>query len=128
MIAATLHGPNYESSSPDEKSIEVFTHLEEAIRAMFRREAANGHYELEYITLDGVRHSTRFPTFDEGTRLECYEIDSDVHLDGLSIPPFEEFHAALIEKVLAQVHNGAHDWTLTIADDDGQTIVKVARS
>lgn len=115
MIATTLHGPSYWSSNHDETSIEVFAHLGEAITAMFQREAANGHYELPYTTLDGVKHSTRFPTFDE-IRLECYEIDPEV-------PPEER-----IEEVLTQVHNGARDWTLTLADDDGQTIVKVARS
>ena len=116
MIAATLHGPNYWSSNHDEKSIEVFVNLEEAIRSMFRREAANGHYELEYTTLDGVKHSTRFPGFEHGTRLECYEVDPEVPPDGL------------IEEVLTQVHNGAYDWTLTLADDEGQTVVTVARS
>lgn len=115
MIAATLSGPSYFSPNHDEHNIEVFATLQDVIEALLNRYAANGQYELAYTTLDGVEHSTRFPSFDVGTTFTCYLLGVNYQSPALRQDEVDE--------VLTAVHNHGWEYTVTL---DGQAGIAVA--
>jgi hypothetical protein len=121
MIAATLSGPNYWAANYDETTIEVFPSLAEAIEALFDRESANGRRHCSYTTLDGREHDVLFPGFDLTTSFTCYEMSDEVTAENFCADDN-------IEEVLTMVHTSVSDWVLTLANDDGQTVVIVEHS
>jgi hypothetical protein len=112
MIAATFHGPNYDSSVHDESTIEVFHSLGHAMTALFDRYDSGGARRLNAHYLDDHKDSTYWPLVTEGHYLRCYLIDS---LDG-SVPPGEE----AVMDALTAVHSGVPDYTLTLVPPFGE--------
>jgi hypothetical protein len=120
MIAATLHGPSYDSINYDFDSIEVFASLEEVIEALFERYSSNGQFTCEAAYLDGHTDSTYYPAFDPGTYFTCYriaDIEDDTDLEGQRL----EAHTA--------VHGGWRDYTVTLVQsEEGALSVTVEKA
>lgn len=109
MIAATLHGPNYFAPNHDEHSIEVFTHLGEAIEALLSR-YNGGNYSSHHVEyLDGSSEDVLFPAFGEGTRFEVYGMNTET-----LATDYPETHEGIVTETLSAVHLGVRDYTLTL--------------
>lgn len=119
MIAATLSGPSYAwRPNHDERSIEVFATLEDAIVAMTERYYANGRTSMSYQNLDGSNCIALFPAYGEGTEFTCYSVAGA--LDG---KPTEE----QVMDALTDVHSLVWTWKLTLArfEESGRISVMV---
>lgn len=118
MIAATLTGPNYQFlPSHDERTIEVFDTLEDAIVALIERYHANGRTSMSYQYLDGSNCIALFPAFGEDTSFTCYSVAG-----ALEGKPTEE----QVMDALTDVHSLVWTWKLTLVGaGDGQVAVTV---
>ena len=112
MIAATFHGPNYESLVNDESSIEVFSSLGHAMSALFDRYDSNGTRKLDVNYLNGFSDSTYFPCVTLGHYFDCYVIPDD-----FAAKPGDE---GIMLEALTAVHTGVADYRLTLAEPFGE--------
>jgi hypothetical protein len=115
MIAATFHGPNYDSSNNDESTIEVFDSIGHAMSALFDRYDSGGVWKVDVNYLDGSKESTYFPMVTEGHYLKCYLIPDDFADEVM--PGMDE---GVIESALTAVHGGTADYTLTLVPPFGK--------
>lgn len=119
MIAATFRGAHYSPPNYDFDTIAVFHSLEDAIEALFERYTANGQHTITTTYLDGHIEGTLWPTVGVGDLFTCYLMpEVDDHNDP------EEVEGARLE-VHTAVHGGWRDYTLMLADRDGDVIVEV---
>jgi len=114
IVAATFHGPNYDSLVNDESSIEVFHSLGHAMSALFDRYDSGGARELEAQYLDGHKVTTCWPLVTEGHYLRCYLIPDD-----FMAQPGDE---GIMLEALTAVHTGVPDYTLTLVPPFGDRV------
>jgi hypothetical protein len=109
MIAATFHGPNYNSPNNDESTIEVFENNGHVITALFERYDANGRRPLPVRFLNGNFGDIIFPAVTPGHYFQCWEITD--------IEDESDAEGQVLE-ALSRVHIGSPDWTMHLRPDE----------
>lgn len=109
MIAATLElaGRPFPINH-DERSIEVFDHIGDAMVAMLERHHTGGRTALNYQLLDGSPCIGQFHDFTPGTEFTCYEVAGPLY----GAPTEDQVMDALTD-----VHSGVWTWKLTLTTD-----------